>query len=59
MTDVKKPLISAQEMVSKGSHVIFEADGPTIRNRKTGIELPMIQRGAIPDRARDCSSEQL
>jgi len=45
VTDVKKPLISVQEMVSKGNQVIFKADGPTIRNCKTGIEIPMVQRG--------------
>ena len=45
VTDVKKPLISVQEMVLKGNHVIFKADGPTIRDCKTGIETPMIQRG--------------
>jgi len=56
VTDVKKPLISVQEMVSKGNHVIFKANGPTIRNCKTGIEIPMIQRGgAVPDRAGDCN----
>ena len=55
VTDVKKPLISVQEMVSKGNRVIFKADGPTIRNCKTGIEIPMIQRGAVPDRAGDCN----
>ena len=52
VTDVRKPLISVQEMVSKGNQVIFKADGPTIRNCKTGLETPMTQRGgAVPDRA--------
>ena len=31
--------------MGKGNQVIFKADGPTIRNCKTGIEIPMVQRG--------------
>jgi len=44
VTDVKKPLISVQEMCKKGNHVIFKDDGPIIRNEKSGIEIEMIQR---------------
>ena len=61
VADVKKLLISVQEMVSKGNQVIFKADGPTIRNCKTGIEIPMVQRGGqyLIYKARDCSGGQL
>ena len=45
VTDVRTPPVLGQEMVSKGNHVIFKADGPNIRNCKTGVEIPMIQRG--------------
>ena len=45
VTDVKKPLISVQEMVSKGNQVIFKTDGPIIRNCKSGLEIPMVERG--------------
>ena len=44
VTDVKKPSISVQEMCRKGNHVIFKENGPTIRNEKSGIEIPMVQR---------------
>ena len=37
VTDVKKPLISAQEMCKKGSHVISRENGPIIRKEKLGI----------------------
>jgi len=43
-TDVKKPLISVQEMCRKGNRVRFKEDGPAIKNCKTGIETPMVQR---------------
>ena len=45
VTDVKKPLISVQEMVNKGNQVIFKTDGPIIRNCKSGLEIPMVERG--------------
>ena len=45
VTDVKKPLISVQEMVNKGNQVIFKTDGPIIRNCKSGLEIPMVDRG--------------
>ena len=32
VTDVKKPLISVQEMCRKGNRVIFKEHGPIIRN---------------------------
>jgi len=44
VTDVKKPLISVQEMCKKGNHAIFKDDGPIMRNDKSGIEIEMIQR---------------
>jgi len=44
VTDVKKPFISVQEMCRKGARVIFKENGPTIRNEKSGIEIPMVQR---------------
>ena len=44
VTDVKKPLISVQEMCKKGNHVISRENGPIIRNQKTGIEIGMAQR---------------
>ena len=44
VTDVKKPLISVQEMCKKGNHVIFKDDGPISRNEKSGIQIEMIQR---------------
>ena len=44
VTNVKKPLISVQEMCKKGNHVIFKNDGPIIRNDRSGIEIEMIQR---------------
>ena len=44
VTDVKKPLISVQEMCKKGNHVIFRENGPIIRNEKIGIEIEKAQR---------------
>ena len=44
VTDVKKPLIHKQDKCRKGNHVIFKESGPTIRNNKSGIEIPMAQR---------------
>ena len=44
VTDVKKPLISVQEMCKKGNHVVFKEDAPIIRNEKSGIEVEMVQR---------------
>jgi len=45
-TDVKKPLISVQEMCKKGNHVIFMANGVIIRNEESGIEIEMLRRMA-------------
>ena len=44
VTDVKKPLISVQEMCKKGNRVISREDGPIIRNEESGIEIEMAQR---------------
>ena len=44
VTDVKKPLISVQEMCCKGDHVIFQENRPIIRSEKSGIEIEMAQR---------------
>ena len=45
VTDVKKPLISVQEMCKKGNHVIFRENGLIIRNEESGIEIEMAQGG--------------
>ena len=44
VTDVKKPLISVQEMCKNGNRVIFKENGPIIRNEKSGIGIEMAQR---------------
>ena len=44
VTDVKKPLISVQEMCKQGNRVISREDGPIIRNKKSGIEMEIVQR---------------
>jgi len=45
VTDVGKPLMSAQDICQKGNEVVFTRDRSCIRNTKTGIEIPMHERG--------------
>ena len=45
VTDVGKPLMSAQDACQKGIEVVFARYRSCIRNTKTGIETPMYERG--------------